>query len=209
MKHDIALIRKIQSRKAQVGIVGLGYVGLPLLLEFSAAGFPALGFDIDEKKIKALKLGRSYIRHLAADRIKKAFVAGQAKRKGPLADATTDFSRISDCDAVLICVPTPLTHHREPDMTYIENTATAIAPYVRRGQLISLESTTYPGTTEELMIPILEAGCRLKAGRDFMVAFSPEREDPTTRTIRPPQFRRSSEDWTSRRLTPRVPCTDR
>jgi UDP-N-acetyl-D-glucosamine dehydrogenase len=173
------LLPKITSREARVGVVGLGYVGLPLLLEFRAGGFPVVGFDIDARKIDALKAGQSYIRHIEADRIREAF-AGAENR----ADATDDFARIGECDAVIICVPTPLTKQREPDMSYIESTARALAPGLREGQLVCLESTTYPGTTDEVLIPLLEQGRGLKAGRDFLVAFSPEREDPSNPSFR-------------------------
>lgn len=178
MKNDI--LRKISNRKARIGIVGMGYVGLPLLLEFSKAGFPVLGFDIDDRKVKNLKAGKSYIKHISSDSIRNAFKAK--------ADATVDFKRIRQCDAVIICVPTPLTKQRDPDMSFIVSTARQIGPYIRKGQLVSLESTTYPGTTDEVLVPILEELSGLKAGRDFHVAFSPEREDPnnkqyTTSTI--------------------------
>lgn len=169
------IIRRIRKRKAVVAVVGLGYVGLPLLIEFAKARFSILGFDIDAKKTAALKRGESYIRHIPAAAIKKSLAHNRR------ADATTDFSRIAECDAVIICVPTPLTKNRDPDLSYIENTARQIGPYVRRGQLVSLESTTYPGTTDEVLIPILEQACGLKAGRDFFVAFSPEREDPNNK----------------------------
>ncbi len=167
--------RRIETRENRVGVVGLGYVGLPLLLEFGRKGFPVLGFDIDPEKPKALLAGRSYIRHITADRIREVF--NSAHR----ADATTDFARVSECEALLICVPTPLTRQREPDLTFIENTARAIAPHLRRGQLVVLESTTWPGTTDEILGPLLEQGSGLKAGEDFYVAFSPEREDPNNR----------------------------
>ncbi len=177
MNIKTRLMQRIAKRQATVGVVGLGYVGLPLLLEFSKKGFPVLGFDIDHKKVVALAKGKSYIRHIPGARVSAAF----RPARGPAAQATTDFSRISECDAIIICVPTPLTHQREPDMSYIVNTAKSIAPHVRRGQLVSLESTTYPGTTEEVLTPILEKGCKLKAGSDFLVAFSPEREDPNNK----------------------------
>jgi UDP-N-acetyl-D-glucosamine dehydrogenase len=173
------LLKKITSREAVVGVIGLGYVGLPLLIEFAGAGFPVLGLDIDQGKVEKLKAGKSYIKHIDAARIQKVF-AGETDR----ADATTDFSRSKKCDGILICVPTPLTKYRDPDLSYIENTARQIAPFVRKGQLISLESTTYPGTTEEIMVPILEQGSGLKAGSDFFVAFSPEREDPNNKDFR-------------------------
>jgi UDP-N-acetyl-D-glucosamine dehydrogenase len=170
--HKDTFVQNIKTRKARIGVIGMGYVGLPLMLEFAAKKFPVMGLDIDEKKIKALKVGQSYIKHIAKDRIAK-LVACNRK-----ADVTSDFSKAAECDALIICVPTPLTHHREPDLSYIRNTAYQIAPFIRKGQLISLESTTYPGTTEEVLVPILESTSRLKAGRDFHVAFSPEREDP-------------------------------
>ena len=166
------LLSKIADRSATVGVIGLGYVGLPLMIEFAKGGFPVLGFDLDAKKIEMLQAGESYIRHIAPDRIREVFASGGR------GSATTDFSRLSECDAVLICVPTPLTHHREPDMSYIQSTAESMAPYVRKGQLIVLESTTYPGTTEEVLVPPLEAASGLSAQTDFFVAFSPEREDP-------------------------------
>lgn len=170
------LLRKIGDKTATVGIIGLGYVGLPLLIEFGKAGYRVLGLDIDAQKIAMLKKGASYIRHIDASSLASVFGRGPAK-----ADSTTDFRRAAECDALLICVPTPLTHHREPDLSYIEKTAEAIAPFVRAQQLIVLESTTYPGTTEEILIPILEKGSGLRAGTDFLVAFSPEREDPNNK----------------------------
>jgi UDP-N-acetyl-D-glucosamine dehydrogenase len=177
---DSPLIAKIEKKEAVVGVVGLGYVGLPLLLCFVEKGFRVIGLDIDEKKNEALMKGQSYIKHIPTARIQKAAASG-------LMHATSDFSRAKECDAVLIAVPTPLGKNREPDMSFIVLTCEAIAPYVHRGQLVVLESTTYPGTTEEVMIPILEKS-GLKADKDFYVAFSPEREDPsrtdfTTETI--------------------------
>jgi UDP-N-acetyl-D-glucosamine dehydrogenase len=168
MKDD--LLRKIESREAVVGIVGLGYVGLPLLLCFAEKGFSVVGLDVDGRKTEALGRGESYIKHISAERIQRALAGGRMK-------ATTDFSVARTCDAVLICVPTPLTKNREPDMSYIVSTCESLAPHMRAGQVYVLESTTYPGTTEEVMIPILEQG-GLKADKDFFVAFSPEREDP-------------------------------
>jgi UDP-N-acetyl-D-glucosamine dehydrogenase len=178
MKDEI--LAKIDKKQAVIGIVGLGYVGLPLLLCYVEKGFKTLGLDIDKKKCDHLKKGESYIKHIPAARI------GAAAKTG-LLDATTDFSRVKECDAVLIAVPTPLNANREPDMSYIVNTCEAIAPHMRKGQLIALESTTYPGTTDEVMVPILEKS-GLKVEKDFWVAFSPEREDPsrtdfTTATI--------------------------
>ena len=155
----------------RIGIVGLGYVGLPLGLAFSKAGNTVLGFDTDPAKIDALSKGTSYIHHIPSAAIAEAVTAGRLS-------ATCDFSRASEPDAIVICVPTPLTINRVPDLTYVEKTALAIAPHVRCGQLIVLESTTYPGTSEEVMLPILEKGSGLKAGIDFHLAYSPEREDP-------------------------------
>jgi UDP-N-acetyl-D-glucosamine dehydrogenase len=174
------LIDKIDSKKAVVGVVGLGYVGLPLLLCFVEKGFHVLGMDIDAKKTEALAKGQSYIKHIPVTRVAKAASSG-------LLQTTTDFSRAKECDAILIAVPTPLNKNREPDMSFIVLTCEAIAPYVRADQLIVLESTTYPGTTVEVMVPILEKN-GLKVDKDFFVAFSPEREDPsrtdyTTETI--------------------------
>jgi UDP-N-acetyl-D-glucosamine dehydrogenase len=155
-----------------VAVVGLGYVGLPLALTFCRrGGMEALGIDTDAAKVGALGEGRSYIRHVDAARIAEAV---RARRL----EATGDFSRIGDCDAILICVPTPLTPNREPDLGYVERTARAIAPHLRPGQLVSLESTTYPGTTDEVVKPILELGSGLVAGRDFHLSYSAERESP-------------------------------
>ncbi len=175
-----SLIGKIRSRKAVIGVVGLGYVGLPLVREFHRSGVKVMGFDVDPAKVKALLAGRSYIRHIPAELIAEMVASGRFEPTG-------DFERLSQPDCILICVPTPLTKMREPDMTYVESTARAIARRLRRGQLVVLESTTYPGTTREVVAPIL-AGSGLKLGRDFLLAFSPEREDPgreshTTRTI--------------------------
>ncbi len=174
------LIENIRSKKATVGIVGLGYVGLPLLLCFVERGFRTIGLDIDAKKTNALAKGDSYIRHIPATRIQSAVATGKM-------EATTDFARARDCDALLIAVPTPLNKNREPDMTYIVSTCEGLMPHLRRGQIVVLESTTYPGTTDEVMVPILERS-GLKVEKDFYVAFSPEREDPsrtdfTTETI--------------------------
>lgn len=164
------LMHKIENRQATVGILGLGYVGLPLALAFSKAGFPVLGFDVDDRKVDQLNRGESYIAH-----IKSAAVA-EASGGGRLT-ATADFSRLGEPDVLLICVPTPLTSQREPDMTYVVSTAEAIAKALRPGQLVALESTTYPGTTEELLRELLEAS-GLTCCEDFFLAYSPEREDP-------------------------------
>ncbi len=164
------LMNKIESRQATAGILGLGYVGLPLALAFSKAGFPVLGFDVDDSKVDQLNRGESYISH-----IKSAAVA-EASSGGRLT-ATADFSRLGEPDVLLICVPTPLTSQREPDMTYVVSTAEAIAKALRPGQLVALESTTYPGTTEELLRELLETS-GLICGEEFFLAYSPEREDP-------------------------------
>ena len=170
----------IDARTVHVGIVGMGYVGLPLMRTFCGAGFACLGFDVDAAKVDKLNAGRSYIKHIPSSLIKRVLSEGQFR-------ASAEPASLRDCDAILICVPTPLTKMREPDMSFVENTAHLIADHLRRGQLIVLESTTYPGTTRELVKPILEAS-GLKAERDFFLAFSPEREDPgrtdhTTETI--------------------------
>ena len=164
------LAELIKTRKAKVGIIGLGYVGLPLARVFSQSGFTVTGFDIDTEKIKALAQGKSYIKHIPATLIKE-----MQKKYG--FRATDNFKQLKLMDAIIICVPTPLTIMREPDMSYIENTAISIAANLRPGQLVVLESTTYPGTTDEVVKPILEK-VGLKCGRDFWLAFSPEREDP-------------------------------
>ncbi len=163
---------RILAKNAVVGICGLGYVGLPLALAFGEKGFPVIGFDIDQRKIDAIEAGRSYIKHIAGERIAQA-----TKSEKPFT-ATLDFRKAAQAHALILCVPTPLNANREPDMTYIENTANAIGPYLRSGQLIVLESSTYPGTTEEVVKPILEQLSGLRAGVDFFLAFSPEREDP-------------------------------
>ena len=169
------------GKELKIGIIGCGYVGLPLALRFADVGQRVTGFDTDQEKITKLNAGQSYIQHISADKIKQHV---QGKRF----DATTDFTRVREMDAVLICVPTPLDERREPDLSYVEKTAQSIAPHLQRSQLIVLESTTYPGTTEELVLPILQKGglkCPLARGAgsenvatDFYLAFSPEREDP-------------------------------
>ena len=171
------LIKKIKSKEACVGIIGLGYVGLPLLLEFAKGGFPVTGLDIDQKKIDKLLLGESYIRHIPGESI-------LTLKSGGKLGASTDFSLVSQLDCILICVPTPLTENREPDMSYIMSTAKRISPYVKKDQLIVLESTTYPGTTSEILAPALESGCSLKANQDFFLAYSPEREDPNNKDFK-------------------------
>jgi UDP-N-acetyl-D-glucosamine dehydrogenase len=165
------LIAKIRSRKARVGVIGLGYVGLPLGMAFADQGFPTVGLDVDPKKVDAISRGESYIRHIPAEPIAKLTRSGRLT-------ASTNFATAKDCDALIICVPTPLNEAREPDMKYIVAAGEAIGPHLRAGQLVVLESTTYPGTTDDLLKPILERLSGLKAGTDFHLAFSPEREDP-------------------------------
>jgi UDP-N-acetyl-D-glucosamine dehydrogenase len=189
MQHFPADILKerFTSRRAVVGIMGLGYVGLPLAATFAEAGFSVIGFDVDAAKVHELREGRSYIRHVAAERFRPILQAGAFRAEGPAFHPTTDYNLLSECDAILICVPTPLTENREPDLSFVTGTTETIARHLRRNQLIVLESTTYPGTTDEVLREILEAG-GLRAGTDFFLAFSPEREDPNnpnynTRTI--------------------------
>lgn len=164
------LEKRIRDRTARVGIAGLGYVGLPLAEAFALAGFSVIGFDIDEAKTRLLNEGKTYIRHIPDARIAAIVDSGKFR-------ASTDFSDAADMDAILICVPTPLTRFREPDLQFVISTGQAIAPHLRAGQLIALESTTWPGTTTEVLKPILEAG-GLVSGGDFFLAYSPEREDP-------------------------------
>jgi UDP-N-acetyl-D-glucosamine dehydrogenase len=178
-----SLTTKLENRTAKIGVIGLGYVGLPLVLLFSEQDFRVTGFDVDAKKVDIIKRGGSYIVRIPETEIQAA------KNKG--FTATADYSQIAGMDAIIICVPTPLDDHHEPDLSFIEATAEAIVPYLRAGQLVVLESTTYPGTTEELLIPILEKNpLGLKAARGdeevantFYVAFSPEREDPGNDTV--------------------------
>lgn len=164
------LLQRIERRQALVGIIGLGYVGLPLALLFEEAGFPVLGFDVDPEKPRLLMRGESYIRHIGTDRVATAFQSGRIS-------ATTDLSKVTECDTIIVCVPTPLGKHREPDLKYILMTTEEIARQLRPGQLIILESTTYPGTTREELLPRLEQ-TGLHCGKDFFLGFSPEREDP-------------------------------
>jgi UDP-N-acetyl-D-glucosamine dehydrogenase len=165
-----SLRQSFSSRSATVGLIGLGYVGIPLALTAVKAGFRVLGFDIDKPRTEQLNRGESIIKHIPASDIADAV---RSRRF----EATAEFPRLSEPDAILICVPTPLTKHREPDLSFVERTAESIAKALRPGQLVVLESTTYPGTTTEIVKPILEAG-GLQSGRDFFLAFSPEREDP-------------------------------
>jgi UDP-N-acetyl-D-glucosamine dehydrogenase len=173
--HRAVLLSKVEDRSARVGVIGLGYVGLPLALLFEHSGFPVTGFDVDPAKAEALGRGESYIRHIGRDRVAKAFAGGRIV-------ATVDFDRLSECDAVLVCVPTPLGRHREPDLSYIRATGDEIARRLRPGQLVVLESTTYPGTTREELLPrFLATG--LECGKGFFLGFSPEREDPGNKSF--------------------------
>ena len=174
------LIEMIQAHKATVGVVGLGYVGLPLVLRFGEEHFPIIGFDVDPAKVAKLNAGESYIRHISAARLQNLLKERQF-------EATSDFRRLSEADCIIICVPTPLTAKKDPDLQYIEKTADSILKTLRKGQLISLESTTYPGTTEEILLERFRT-TGLEAGKDYFLVFSPEREDPgnaefSTRTI--------------------------
>ena len=164
------MISIFSSRKAVIGVVGLGYVGLPLLLRFAEQGFKVIGFDIDRYKIDKLNKGESYIKHLGEERIETAYKKGQF-------NATADFSEAKNADALIICVPTPLNKHHEPDLSYIITTIETLLPFLRKGQLVSLESTTYPGTTDEELKPRIESR-GLIIGDDIFLVFSPEREDP-------------------------------
>src|SRR6516162_1471849 len=167
------LLGRIEERTARVAVVGLGYVGLPLAETFAWGGYPVLGFDVDADKVAKLNRGESYIGHICPERVTELVNSGRF-------EATSDPRRFAEADAVIICVPTPLGEAREPDLSYIVNTATTLRPHLRPGQLVVLESTTYPGTTEDLLRPLLEEG-GLRAGRDFFLAYSPEREDPGNR----------------------------
>ncbi len=164
-------LQKIARKEFRVGIIGLGYVGLPLMWTFNKNNVPTLGFEIDKTKVAKLNEGVPYIKHLGEEMMS---VLSESK----ICDYTTDFSRIPEADALLMCIPTPLNHHREPDLSYVVKTTETIAEYLREGQLIVLESTTYPMTTDEIIIPILEEKSGLKCDKDFYVAYSPEREDP-------------------------------
>lgn len=167
------LLNKLKNKTARVGIIGLGYVGLPLLIEFAKKGINVTGFDVDKAKCDNLNRGVSYIKHIPSELIQKH----QSN-----ISATTNFTELGNVDAVLICVPTPLNKYREPDISYVVSSTEIIAQNLRKGQLVILESTTYPGTTDEVMLPILEKG-GLKAGTDFYLAYSPEREDPNNKNF--------------------------
>ena len=173
--HRALLLSRIADRSARVGVIGLGYVGLPLALVFEESGFPVTGFDVDPAKPEALQRGESYIRHIGRERVAKAFARGRIV-------ATTDFDRLSECDTILVCVPTPLGRHREPDLSFIRATGDEVARRLRPGQLVVLESTTYPGTTREELLPRFRAR-GLECGKGFFLAFSPEREDPGNKSF--------------------------
>ncbi|MCE4061548.1 nucleotide sugar dehydrogenase [Pandoraea sputorum] len=177
MKSD--LLRKLNDKQAVIGVVGLGYVGLPLMLRYCEVGYRVIGFDIDQSKVDLLKQGKSYIEHIPSESIHKA-IDGHF-------EPTTDFSRTAEVDALILCVPTPLNKYREPDLSFVLDTTDSLVPYLRPGQVVSLESTTYPGTTDEELLPRVESR-GLKVGQDIFLVFSPEREDPgnpnfNTRTI--------------------------
>src|SRR5687767_11141907 len=168
MKNE--LINLITNKQAQIGVIGLGYVGLPLLVEFAAKGFKGTGFEVDETKASQINEGVSYIGDVPSRKLKEVVDAGRLR-------ATTDFEHLSECDAIIICVPTPLRKTKEPDISYILAAAEEITKRLRRGHLIILESTTYPGTTDEVLLPMFEDK-GLKLDEDFLLAFSPERVDP-------------------------------
>ena len=179
VKTQHEAIERFKKKEALVGIVGLGYVGLPLMLRYNSIGYRVLGIDIDDSKVSRLNAGQSYIEHIPSTKIQAARQSGF--------EATTDFARVSECDALILCVPTPLNQYREPDMSFVISTADALKPYLRAGQIVSLESTTYPGTTEEELLPRVQEG-GLVVGKDVFLVYSPEREDPgnpdfETRTI--------------------------
>ena len=177
-KHN-NLLKKIKTKNANIGIIGLGYVGLPLVIEFAEAGFSVTGSDLDEKKVQSLKDGNSYISHIPSREIADIIKSdGTRGRFTP----TTDFSLLADMECIIICVPTPLNKYREPDLSYVFETTKTITKHLIEGQLIVLESTTYPGTTDQDMLPILETS-GFKAGKDFFLAYSPEREDPSNKNF--------------------------
>jgi UDP-N-acetyl-D-glucosamine dehydrogenase len=179
-----ALLQRIENRSANAGVIGLGYVGLPLAAALARAGFKTIGFDIDPEKPRLISSGQSYIDGVSGEELSFLVANGQL-------NASADFSLLAGTDIIIICVPAPLTRQREPDLRFIETTARDIAKYLRQGQLIVLESTTWPGTTEEIVKPILES-TGLRCGTEFFLAFSPEREDPETRAL---QRSRSQRSW--------------
>ncbi|MGP1680667.1 MAG: nucleotide sugar dehydrogenase, partial [Burkholderiales bacterium] len=163
------LLSRLESKTATIGIIGMGYVGLPLMLRFSEAGFRVIGFDSDTEKVAKLNRGESYIKHIPAN--------GIAQARASNFEATADYSRCRDADAIIIAVPTPLDGHRAPDLSFVIGSIDAIVPHLRKGQIVSLESTTYPGTTEEELLPRIQSA-NLEVGKDIFLVFSPEREDP-------------------------------
>jgi UDP-N-acetyl-D-glucosamine dehydrogenase len=165
-----SLIDRLNNRLAVIGVIGLGYVGLPLVLRYADVGFKVIGLDVDNTKVEKLNVGQSFIEHIPSARIAQANTTGFV--------ATTDFAEVTKCDALIICVPTPLNKYREPDLSFVLNTADSIVPYLRAGQVISLESTTYPGTTEEELLPRFNASNNLVVGENLFLIYSPEREDP-------------------------------
>ena len=166
----MSLIEKLKNHEATIGVIGLGYVGLPLIVEFARAGFDAVGIDVDHSKVSEVNAGRSYIGDVATETLSEVVNSGKLR-------ATTDFSVLADVDTLNICVPTPLRKTRDPDISYVVNAVEEVRKYLHEGQLIILESTTYPGTTEEVILPIL-ADSGLEVGVDYYLAFSPERVDP-------------------------------
>lgn len=178
------LLKKIENREIRVGVVGLGYVGLPLAVEKAKAGFETMGFDVQEKKVAMVNAGENYIGDVVDSDLKK--LVGEGKLR-----ATSDFSFIGDVDFIAICVPTPLDAHQQPDIRYVRDSAEAISKHLKKDTMVVLESTTYPGTTEELIRPILEKGSGLTCGEDFYLGFSPERVDPGNliyKTKTPPRW---------------------
>ena len=165
------LLERIRNKNIKVGVVGLGYVGLPLAVEKAKAGFETIGFDIQASKVDAVNSGHNYIGDVVDSDLKKLVETGMLK-------ATTDFSFVKETDFIAICVPTPLDVHQQPDISYVKSSTEAISKYLKKNTMVVLESTTYPGTTEELIKPILEEGSGLKCGEDFYLGFSPERVDP-------------------------------
>jgi len=170
---------KLENKTAVIGIIGLGYVGLPLAIRYANIGYKVMGFDIDQSKIDSINMGTTYIEHIPSEQV-ASLVSNRFK-------GTTDFSEVTDADALIICVPTPLNKYREPDLSFVTDTVDSMVPYLRKGQVVSLESTTYPGTTEEELLPRIEAR-GLTVGEDIFLIYSPEREDPgnahfETRTI--------------------------
>jgi UDP-N-acetyl-D-glucosamine dehydrogenase len=163
------LINKFNNKTAIIGIIGLGYVGLPLMLRYTSIGYKVIGFDIDQNKVDLLSQGESYIEYISKQSIQKSLKQGF--------EATSEFKKISECDALIICVPTPLNKYREPDLSFVINTTEMLVPFMKKGQVVSLESTTYPGTTEEELLPRIESS-ELKVGENIFLVYSPEREDP-------------------------------